>query len=215
MPTFQTISVMLAGLSVTTAAIFHVVGLIETRRARKLAVETRQVQLMMQLNERLSGESWQDFENILKRWSWTDFDDFMAKYGPVAAPTEWAKLMRTAGHWEHVGLLVRDGVVSSELVWHWVGSYPVRLWEKIEPVVEGYRERFETPPKGMMFEWYEDLTYRLRDERERDVQAFAVRSAQRAETRKRHLPAATTAQAPTASPPATAKPALAPEDTSA
>ena len=29
-----------------------------------------------------------------------------------------------SGRRTHVGLLVRDGVVSIELVWHWAGSFP-------------------------------------------------------------------------------------------
>jgi len=78
-----------------------------------------------------------------------------------------------------MGLLVRDRIVEPELVWHWMGARPIALWTKFEPIIREYRSREEPEPKGMVFEWFEDLVAVLRQERDRDRALFPERQARR------------------------------------
>jgi hypothetical protein len=170
------LSVLFAGISVGIAAIFRIIDLVNENRARRLTLETRQVELLDRIQHRTtSSDYWELFEEIIRKWDWTDFDDYLEKYGQENNPAAHNQMLKVCVHWEHVGLLVRDGLIDADLIWHWVGAYPISLWNKLEPVIREFRAQFETPPKGMMFEWFEDLVYRLRIERKKDRERFPER----------------------------------------
>lgn len=72
-------------------------------------------------------------------------------------------------------------MIDPELIWTWIGSLPVHLWEKYESIIIEYREQYETPPKGM---WFEDLTYAIRVERDKNRKGSKDRIARRMERRE-------------------------------
>jgi len=184
------ISTVFAGISLGMAGLFHIIGLMNERRGRRTMLETRQAELFLRIYDK-NGDQLQQLSNeIVDEWSWYDFDDFMKKYGPKANPEAWRGMMQACALWEHLGLLVRDGLIEPGFVWHWVGRQPIRLWDKLEPIIKEFRERHETPPKGMTLEWFEDLVLTLLEAREHDVQRFPERQARRLQMREqRALPA--------------------------
>lgn len=148
----QSVSYVAAAMGVLVAAIYYVFTLRINQRNIKHTLETRQAQLFMQLYDKLTEtKQWDEYTEIMERWSWTDFSNFMRKYGPEENPEEWNKFYLCLGQWERVGLLVRDGLIDPKLVWHWLGSIPVRLGEKYEPVLDEYREKYEAPPPRACF----------------------------------------------------------------
>jgi hypothetical protein len=172
----STLSLTFAGLSVGIAAIFHIVGLFNAEKARRLALETRQAEFLNDIYDKvIAPQPFAQFHEVVYEWKWDDYDDFIAKYGPTANPDAWQRFWLLCARWEHLGLLVREGIIDPELVWHWVGAFPLTLWNKVEPVILEFRARVEAEPKGMVFEWYEDLVVTLRQERARDRASFPER----------------------------------------
>lgn len=181
----STLSLVFAGFSVSTAAVFHIIGLVNAEKARKLTLQTRQAEYMQKIYERMnSPEYWPQFQEVLHEWKWESYSEFVEKYGP-ANPKKWRQVWLVGGLWEHLGLLVRDGIIDPALVWHWCGAFPITLWNKLEPVINEYREREEPEPKGMVFEWFEDLIVLLRRERAADRKSFPARRAQREAEKER------------------------------
>jgi len=181
----QSVSYVAAAIGVLIAAVFYVMTIRVTQRNMRMTIETRQTQLFMQFYYKTStAEYWDDINEILEKWSWTDFDDFMKKYGPEENPKAWRRYNMVYAPWEHMGLLVRDELIDPKLIYDWLGSLPIRLWEKLEPILIRYREELEAPPKGMQWEWFEDLYYVLKDVREKDVKDLDDRIARRKMQRK-------------------------------
>ena len=148
-----------------------------TLKAQEQAVETRQLQLFMQLYEKtLAKENWTAHLEILNEWSWTDFNDFWNKYGEDNNLEAWRKLTTTCAPFEHIGLLVRDGMIEPQRVWDFYGFFLTNLWEKILPVVDGYREKIGDE---RFLEWFEDLYYDMIDLREKESMLFKERVSRR------------------------------------
>ncbi len=148
-----------------------------TLKAQEQAVETRQLQLFMQLYEKtLAKENWTAHLEILNEWSWKDFNDFWNKYGEDNNLEAWRKLTTTCAPFEHIGLLVRDGMIEPKRVWDFYGFFLTNLWEKILPVVDGYREKIGDE---RFLEWFEDLYYDMIDLREKESMLFKERVSRR------------------------------------
>jgi hypothetical protein len=170
----------LFGLAETLAIIVGVVIALQQLRNIKI---TRQTELLMQYYQRLVSEEYMKiYDEITTEWDWTDFDDFLAKYGPEDNPDAWMKFRRTVSTLEVMGLLVRDGVFDPRLVWHWAGGRVVRLWVKMEPVIFEYREKIAS---GMWLEWFEDFYYTLLEIRGEDRILFKERHARRMAQREK------------------------------
>jgi hypothetical protein len=124
-------------------------------------------------------------EMLSDKWSWTDFDDFMKKYGSETNPDAWRQFERQFCFWSIHGVLVKDGIISAETLFSWWGWVPRSLWEKYEPILDEYRRRYESPPQGMMFEDWEDLYYAMLEVQVKYRKDFLERSLpRRAEKRK-------------------------------
>jgi len=185
MADIQTLLTYLTLISVPVGVFYHIMILNNTRKNQQLQLETRQAQLFIEMTKETSGDEFRAaYQEILEQWSWTDFDDFMRKYGPDGNPEAYKKLMRITSYYERLGMLVRDGLISPQLVYHWMGSTPVNFWEKIEPYMDGYRENIEPGLKGQWGEWFEDLTYALREESEKDRIDLAERLARKKKLRE-------------------------------
>ena len=156
-------------------------------KAQQDTLETRQIQLFMHFYDMTITKEWTaKFDEILKDWSWTSFDNFMDKYGWEKHLDQYSKFRDIVRIYENMGLLVKKGQMDPKFIYEYVGSYPIRVWEKFEPIIVEYRNRVESPPKGMQWEWFEDLYYTLKEVREVDVKELEVRLSER-EVRRREL----------------------------
>jgi len=185
---------MVAATGVLVAAVYYVLNIQNNRRNQELVLktqqqtlETRQTQLMMQLLDYIIDKGYRStaMEMLSDKWSWTDFDDFMKKYGPETNLEAWRQFERQFSFWSVNGVLVRDGILSAEMLFSWWGWLPRSMWEKYEPILDEYRRRYELPPKGMFFEDWEDLYYDILEVQVKYRKDFVESSLpRRAEKRK-------------------------------
>ncbi len=165
---------------------YYVMTVRANQKNQKHQLETRQAQVFRQLYDKMMEHEFRNsFWEMLNTWTWTDFNDFISKYGREENPESWEKFSQVTGLFEQMGLLVRDELISPELVWHWIGPYPIQFWEKFLPIIDEFRLQYEEPyERGMWSEWYEDLVYSLKEEKERDLLDLKVRLARRRKQRE-------------------------------
>jgi hypothetical protein len=136
------------------AAVSVIVALFLGIRQLRHIVNNRQAQLFMQLYDRYSSEEFlNDFTTIIGL-QWTDFDDYWEKYGLENNKDIALKIHSTGSYFEGVGVLVKRGLISVEMVDDLMSGSIIRYWEKMCPMIIEQREMFNWPEA---LEWTEYL----------------------------------------------------------
>ncbi len=150
----QTISIVMAGVSVTIAALYNIFTLRYTRMNLKTTLETRQAQLFMQIYDRFQEKEYlKTVYDVLEGWKWTDYDDFMENYGYPSNPDHWALLLSVGTYYEGIGVLVKRKLIDPTVVDDLMSGPIIYFWEKIAPIMLEYRKR-----TGWV-EWFEWIEY--------------------------------------------------------
>jgi hypothetical protein len=112
-----------------------------TLKSQEQALETREAQLMMQL-----WNSWMQYRDSYDVWrdiEYKDFDDFWERYG--SDPSFMATSGRILSWFENVGVLVKEGLLDIRLIALMYAGATRQVWEKLEPLMDGFREKFDYP----------------------------------------------------------------------
>jgi hypothetical protein len=168
--TYQLVLSTLQTAALVVGIVYYLFIMRNSQRNQLIQMETRQTQLFMQFTEKLNELRVRGiWREVYDDWSWTGYEDFMQRYGPEANPEGWMKFMALAGVYEAMGVLATHGSVDVKLIYDLQAGYPIRLWDKYEEIIDGYRIEREDPPKGQWMEYFEDLVYMLREERAKDI----------------------------------------------
>ena len=125
---YSTLALVLTGLGLTASILYYAMVLRNTNKTQQLALETRQAQLFMQIYY-----TWSSRENInirreLRAWTWTDYDDFIKKYGEANNPEANTLFQELATWYEGIGVLIKrklidpayvDDLMSGDTLWGW------------------------------------------------------------------------------------------------
>jgi hypothetical protein len=140
----QAISVIIAALSVALAALNSILTSRRTARNEELTLETRQAQMFMQMQNRLS-DSMRDtpgFEVILN----TKFDTFDEFHDLCNSDPTINKVVRGyAGFYESLGVLVKEKLIDVRLVSLMWGGTTRMFWEFLEPIIGEWRVALNYP----------------------------------------------------------------------
>ena len=150
----QTVLTYLTLISVPVGVFYHIMTLNNTRKNQQMQLETRQTQLFMNVyNTWISKQK--EFNTVIHLWHYNDLDDFESKYGEVADLEAHAVWDQTTMWLEGVGVLLRQGLVSMDLIFSMQSFAATVLffWIKYEPWLVEYRERRNVP------EMLHDLEY--------------------------------------------------------
>ena len=113
---------------------YYVLTVRNNQRNQKQQLETRQAQLFMQIYYTWSSREMINIRKELRTWTWTDYDDFIQKYGEANNPDAHALLQELASWYEGIGVLIKrklidpvfvDDLMSGATLWGWetFGSY--------------------------------------------------------------------------------------------
>lgn len=135
----QTLSVMIAAVSVVVVTSYYVLNISNARK-------TRQAQLFMQIHNQWNDRKFvEEFMELLNLWEWNDQDDFWNKYGQRTNPEAYVSLTSILWYFEGVGVLLKKGLIDINLADALYSDRYVRFWEKFNPILQGIRDDYENP----------------------------------------------------------------------
>ena len=140
-----------------------------TRKAQEQEAETRQAQLLMQIYSQWMSYDHQKMEFELSRWQWKDYDEFVEKYGPNN-PEGYLAFAVIGDFYEGLGVLVKRGYLSAEVVDDLISSWIIRYWEKFGPINIEFRERFNNPAISEYAEYLYDQIKVIWDKQHDSIQ---------------------------------------------
>jgi hypothetical protein len=156
------ISAMIAATGVIVGVIFAVMELRNLVRARKTDLIVR-LSPSFQMNGTELLHAWNTIANL----QFKDYDDFVEKYGPAHDGTKPAQMAIQAigNYFNGVGILLHRKLIDVNLV---RDHFPTKLaWEKLEPIVKGFRRQYEW---GDWLEYFEYLYLELQKQEPRPLQ---------------------------------------------
>ena len=150
--TLQTLLTFLTLFSVPVGVFYHIMTLRNTRKNQQLQLETRQAQLFTQLHSEFRrAETLRLYFKALQM-TWDDLDDFEKKYG-LENWEERIPYTSMSHFFEHLGVLLEEGLIDINLVIQIIGGTFKRFWEKFEPIVLERRIRESHP------QYYDKMEY--------------------------------------------------------
>ena len=114
------------------------------RQTRETELETRQAQLFMQLYNYYKSAEYKTLANKIGfQGDWSNFDEFLWKYGPYKHPEINATFSSVISFYSGLGVLIKRGLIDSTLVDDLMVGSIMGLWEKMEPFCIDARERLK------------------------------------------------------------------------
>jgi hypothetical protein len=105
---------------------------------------TRQAQLLMNLYETYRSPEFRKQQMIIQNLEYTDFEDFIEKYGSETNPESWAIWFSVAAFFNGVGVLVGRNLLDIGLVEELLGNITDRMWTVMGPVLIEWRRQSVT-----------------------------------------------------------------------
>jgi hypothetical protein len=136
----STVSIVIASSGVLVAAIYYA---LQIRHQTRL----RQTDLIMRLFSHFGSKEFQESWQKIMSSEFRNYDDYVKKYGKADA---WGVFMLFEG----MGLLVHRELAYFDVVDELVSGPIKSTWEKMKPIIEGYRKQYDQP---QFCEWFEYL----------------------------------------------------------
>jgi hypothetical protein len=134
----QTVSIAVASASVVLAAIYYV---FQVRHQTKI----RQTDLLTRLYSIMVSKDWLEAWQKVQSREALNYGDYLEKYGFVELNEIFVFL-------DQLGRLMKKGLIDIELIPLTYGQVSA-TWEKIKPVLEGSRKRYNAPKHGEYAEY--------------------------------------------------------------
>jgi len=153
----QTVSIVVASASVVAGVIYYSLQIRNQSLQIQHQNKMRQTDFLMRMYLEMGSEGMRKTRLRIFDLEIGDYDDFVKKYGPVfsAEPSQvWEDIDRTGWFYTGIGLLVYRKFVDIGLVDDFLGYGVVIAWEKLKPLVYGWRKQYNIPKS---FGWFEYL----------------------------------------------------------
>jgi len=158
----QSVSYIAGALGVCVAAIFYILNLRISQRNMKTTLETRKLQFVTSITTQLLSEEGQRRYGELMNMEWTDYDDFEKKYGSDYNLDNYAKRMSMWNTFNTMGMLVREKLVESEVLYRINNIDPLFMWSKFKDVIAENRRRYGGKDNFSDFELLNDEILRVK-----------------------------------------------------
>jgi hypothetical protein len=144
------VSIVIASSGVFVAAIYYILQIRHQTRIRR-------TDLIVKLNPwfNISPKELEECENIIMALKYKDYDDFVQKYGSLFSGKPETNALRTMLSWaDGIGILLKRNLVDIDIIIDSYGGNVQWSWEKLKPIVEGFRKEAHDP---QYCEWFEYL----------------------------------------------------------
>jgi hypothetical protein len=145
----QSVSYIAGASGVCIAAIFYVLNLRISQKNQEISqrnmrqtLETRKLQFVTSITNQLLSEEGQRRYGELLNMEWKDYDDFEKKYGSDYNLDNYAKRMNVWKTYNTLGMLVREKLIESEVLYRTNDINPCLMWSKFKDVIVEHRKRY-------------------------------------------------------------------------
>ena len=111
--------------------------------------------LVVRLYSTFGEESFQKNYHRVLRWKYHDFEEF----DRMATDDDFAAFFRIAVFFENMGLLLKRSLAKIDLLDDLLSGPILQSWEKLEPIIVGYRKENNKP---QIAEWFEYLYHSMK-----------------------------------------------------
>ena len=135
------ISAIIAAAGVLIGVVYYILEMRHQTRIRK-------TDLIVRINPwfNISPKEMMEYSNMVLALEYKDYDDFVQKYGPLYSGEPEANAVRTMLNWaDGLGMLLKRNLVDIDIVVDSYGGIAEVFWEKVKPLVEGYRKDAHYP----------------------------------------------------------------------
>jgi len=147
MVSLEVVAIILSGISIS-ASLFYYANVLQN------ANKTRQTQLLMNLYETYrSPEFIHDWDQVIWRLEFNDWEDAMRKLHPINNPEERRVWFSVGLFFNGVGVLVKRKLIDITLVDELLGNMIMMTWEKMGPIEVESRVRLNNPRAFEDFEY--------------------------------------------------------------
>jgi hypothetical protein len=138
----------ITGISAIVAAAGVIIGVVLTVLELGHLRGQRQTDLLVRIAPWLNMSSIELQQAAIRvlNTEYKDYDDFLKMYGQLhSEKPEQMAILSILNYLEGMGILVRRKLVDADFVYDfWSGDIPT-LWEKVKPIVEGERKKWNYP----------------------------------------------------------------------
>jgi hypothetical protein len=150
----ELIAVVLTGFGLVASISYYVRFLRLTHKTQLLQLETRQVQLFLDITESTASPEFQKlFYRVAFLDQWDGVEDYFARYGPENNLDLYSEHMFIWQRFDSLGLLLRKGVVDIDFLGDVLMASALSTWDKYAPVIREARNRFGQPGMWSGFEF--------------------------------------------------------------
>ena len=141
----QTVSIVIASASVVAGVIYYSLQIRHQNLQIQQQTKTRQTDLLVRLFSTIMSKDWLEAWEKVRDRETLDYDDYKEKYGLVEANEIYVYL-------DQLGRLLQKGLIDLDLLPLETGQISI-MWEKLNPILEGSRKKFNEPKLGYGFEY--------------------------------------------------------------
>ena len=148
MSEIQTVSIAIASASVVAGVIYYSLQIRHQNLQIQQQNKMRQTDLLVRIAPWLNMSSTELQQAVIKTLNteYKDYDDFVKKFGQLHSnKPEQKAILAVINYFEGIGILVKRKLVDIDLVYEFWGTDINTIWEKLRPIVEGERQKWNYP----------------------------------------------------------------------
>jgi len=162
----QTVSIAIASASVVAGIVYYA---FQVRHQTRL----RETDLVVRLYSAFNTDDFLEAFLKVRNLEFVDYRDFVKKYGSPSLETPVnVAIFRIGNYYDQVGTLLHRGLVDADLVSDFLVLSTIGQWNKLKPIVEGFRKE---AGGGQYYFWFEYL-YNEMKKREQKLQQSGAKS---------------------------------------
>jgi len=151
-------------VSVIIAAATVVAGVIYSSLQSREQTKTRHADFVMNVSSAYGSEEMVKAPINVMSLEFEDVDDLAKKYGDISSENPvYVDIMMIGDYFQGIGFLVYRKMIDTDIV---TDLLPVQIWEKMKPVIYGFRKRMNQP---RIFQWFEYLYDKMKKREARGV----------------------------------------------
>lgn len=131
----QTVSVIVAAVSV-------VIGVIMSMLSLRNYAKSRRASIFLEFHKQATQEFLEEVFEVIGEWRWNNYEEFLAKYGPTTSPKNWAKFIHVGSFFDSMGKLLENKITDAELIPEAMAVIAMAWWEKIESIQADIAKRW-------------------------------------------------------------------------